>query len=448
MKKNITYLIIIILLFSFSLRSETLLLKSGQKMEGHIVSQDKESVTFKLDDGTVKVLPKATIRKISFAKIPDATTKKEPQVNEEEKKAKEAAELAEKQKKEAAELAEKQKAESEKLKAKEEKAKKREQELSASKRHYLEASFGAGSGKEQTELRPFYQTIQYAGLLFGGSGQAEILLDPYKSTNSSSTTRLKYAWNRFTVELRGTEAKGNIDVSGIQTLAFGTGGGSSSSGERAANLIVGDANTKFQKVSSRIGFTPYPHPVLDVQILGGVERIWSKTSQEVDSFGQTTASGINPSRISFREYSQTHKGISYGIGFEFRFLERYTFQGQLLHLTMSSPSSLQNYEYRTDSSTSTIRLNSIGLDYWWKSTGTEVNLKLSARVVGNFSVFAEGSNMTLKNTLQTGYITDNEGGSEQIGLKIFGPRILIPMLYDSKTVLTYFQIGGNYRFDF
>ncbi|TGL74448.1 LA_0442/LA_0875 N-terminal domain-containing protein [Leptospira yasudae] len=451
MKKIISYLIIIILLFSFSLQSETLLLKSGQKMEGHIVSQDKESVTFKLDDGTVKVLPKSTIRKISFAKIPDATTKKEPQVNEEEKKAKEAAELAEKQKKEAAELAEKQKAESEKQKAKEEKTKKRELELSASKRHYLEASFGAGSGKEQTELRPFYQTISYAGLLFSSSGQAEILMDPFTTTNKSSTTRLKYAWNRFTVELRGTEAKGNIDVTGFQTLSFGTGGGSSSSGERTANLLVGDANTKFQKVSSRFGFTPYPHPVLDLQILGGVERIWSKTSQEVDSFGQTTASGINPSRISFREYSQAQKGISYGIGFEFKFFERYTFQGQLLHLSMSSPSHLQNYEYRTDpssSSSSAPRLNQTGLDYWWKSTGTEVNLKLSARIVGNFSLFAEASNMTLKNKLQTGYITDNEGGGDQIGLKIFGPRILIPMLYDSKTILTYFQIGGNYRFDF
>lgn len=239
-------------------------------------------------------------------------------------------------------------------------------------------------------------------------------------------------------------------MNGFQTLSFGTGGsGSGSSGERAVNAIFGEANTKFQKVSSRFGFTPYPHPVLDLQILGGIERIWTKTDQEVDSLGQKTASGINPNRISFREYSSYHKGYSLGVGFEWKFLKRFTFQGQILHLNMSSPSSLKNYEYRIDGSNGALRLNQTGLDYWWKSTGTEVNLRLSANVKGNWSLFVETSNMTLKNTLQTGYITEDSGGNQdQLGLKIFGPKILIPMLNESKTILTYVQFGVNHRFDF
>ncbi|EMN49080.1 hypothetical protein LEP1GSC088_3441 [Leptospira interrogans str. L1207] len=56
--------------------------------------------------------------------------------------------------------------------------------------------------------------------------------------------------------------------------------------------------------------------------------------------------------------------------------------------------------------------------------------------------------MNLKNTLQTGYITENEGDPDQLALKIFGPKILIPMLYESKTILTYVQVGVNYRLDF
>lgn len=60
----------------------------------------------------------------------------------------------------------------------------------------------------------------------------------------------------------------------------------------------------------------------------------------------------------------------------------------------------------------------------------------------------ETSNMNLKNTLQTGYITENEGDPDQLALKIFGPKILIPMLYESKTILTYVQVGVNYRLDF
>lgn len=114
---------------------------------------------------------------------------------------------------------------------------------------------------------------------------------------------------------------------------------------------------------------------------------------------------------------------------------------------MASPSSFKNYEYRVDGSNAIFRINQVGLDYWWKSTGTEINLKLSAKVKGNWSVFVETSNMTLKNTLQTGYISDNDANQEQIGLKIFGPKILIPMLYESKTILTYIQLGVNYRLD-
>ncbi|PJZ57635.1 LA_0442/LA_0875 N-terminal domain-containing protein [Leptospira barantonii] len=452
MKQIISYFILLLCVCVFSvssLRSETILLKSGEKLDGNIVGQDKETVTFKLTDGTTKVYQKSQIKKISFAKITEPTSKKEEaqkiEKEEAEKKKKEESELAEKQKAES----EKRKLDEDKLKAKEEKAKKREQELVNSKRHYLEASFGVGSGNEQTELRPFYQTIQYAGLLFSSSGQAEILTNPYKTPNSSSTTRIKYAWNRFTFELRGTEAKGTIDPTGFQTLSYGSSGGSGgSSGDRAVNILMGDAHTKFQKVSSRVGFTPYPHPVLDLQVVGGVERIWTRTSEEVDSFGGVTATGINPTRISFREYTSTFRGGSFGIGFEFKFLERFTLQGQILRISGNTPSSSKNYEYKTDNSIGTTALNTTGLDYWWTSKGTEVNLKLSAKVYNNLSLFAEASNMTLKNTLQTGYISDNDSNPDQIGLKVFGPRILIPILLDSKTILTYFQVGANYRFDF
>nr|WP_061231127.1 hypothetical protein [Leptospira weilii] len=433
MKKTISYSIFVFLLSSVSLRSEVLLLKSGKQVEGNIISQDKETVTFKLTDGTTKVFQKTIIRKISFTKIVEPISKKEEiqKHKEEGQRKREATELAETQK------------------SKEKSVEERERELINSKRHYLEVSFGIGNGTEQSELRPFYQTIQYAGLAFSSSGQAEILTNPYKTPNNGSTTRIQYAWNRFTFELRGTEAKHNIDVSGFQTLAFGTGGsGSSSSGERATNAIFGNANTKFQKISSRVGFTPYPHPILDLQILGGVERIWTNTSQEVDSLGPSTESGVNPNRISFREYSSHHKGYSFGIGFEWKFLKQFVFQGQILHLDMASPSSFKNYEYRIGDSNTPFRLNQVGLDYWWKSTGTEINLKFSTKIKGNWSVFVETSNMILKNTLQTGYITDNEGNQEQIGLKIFGPKILIPMLYESKTVLSYVQLGVNYRFDF
>ncbi|WP_420805471.1 LA_0442/LA_0875 N-terminal domain-containing protein [Leptospira weilii] len=429
MKKIISYSILVFLLTSASLGSETLLLKSGKKVEGRIVDQDKETVTFKLADGTTKVFQKSNIRKISFSKIAENPPKKEETQKNKEIEKKKSAELALNQK------------------SKLEKEKKRERELIDSKRHFLEVSFGIGNGTEQSELRPFFQTIQYAGLAFSSSGQAEILTNPYKTPNNGSTTRIRYAWNRFTFELRGTQAKHNFDVNGFQTLAFGTDG--SGSGERAVNAIFGEASSKFQKVSSRIGFTPYPHPVLDLQILGGIERIWTKTDQEVDSLGPKTASGINPNRISFREYSSHHKGYSFGVGFEWKFLKRFTFQGQILHLNLTSPSSFKNYEYRIDSSNAALRLNQFGLDYWWKSKGTEINLKLSANVKGNWSVFVETSHMTLKNTLQSGYITEDDGGNQdQLGLKIFGPRILIPMLHESKTILTYVQFGVNHRFDF
>ncbi|MBM9578258.1 hypothetical protein JWG45_13960 [Leptospira sp. 201903070] len=441
MKKIISSTLALFLFANLSLLGETILLKSGDKLEGMIVAQDKESVTFKLADGTTKVFPKSAIRKISFGKIVEpSSVSKEPPVSEKEKKIKEEKDLSEKRKQE-----------EEKLKSKEEKLKKRDEQLSKSKRHYLEGSFGVGGGESQTELRPFFQTIQYAGLLFGGGGQTEIQSTPYKSRNNSSTTRLFYAWNRFTFEVRGTEAKGNLDVAGFQTLSFGGGSGSSSATEKTTNLLFGNGTTKFQKVSTRVGFTPYPHPVFDLQVIGGIERIWTKTSQEVDSIGGITSTGINPNRVSYRETSNHFKGYSVGLGFEWKFLERFTLQGQILRLEMQGPSSFRSDEFRSESSVP-VKYNQFGLDYRWKSTGTELNLKLSAKVKGDWSLFVEASNMTLKNTLQSGYITENDGGGNsdpsQILLKVFAPQILIPILLDSKTVLTYVQVGANYRFNF
>lgn len=424
------------------LNAETILLKSGEKLEGHIVSQDKETVRFKLEDGTVKTYPKSSIRKISFAKIPEtneqaanrANSKKEIQTSEAEKK-------------ETQDL-EKQKAESEKLKSAEERTEKREREISDSKRRYFEASLGIGGGENQTELRPFYQTIQYGALFLGGSqSQSEILLTPYRTENTSSTARLYYAWNRFSFELRGTEAKGNLDVLGFQRLNFNNGGGGSQ--ETSNNLILGNGNTKFQKVSSRMGFTPYPHPAVDLQILGGVERIWTKTTEEVYSLGEITPLGNNPNRFSFREYSNPLKGYSYGLAFEFKFLKLFSFQGQILHLEMKGPSSLRNQEFRYEFNRN---FSQTGLDYQWTASGREVNLKFSYKISGNWSLFMEASNLILKNKLQSGYISDGDGGgnsdlSQEIP-KLIGPRILIPVLYESKTSLSYLQIGVNYRFDF
>lgn len=440
MKKIVPLLFPIFLFANLSLHSETILLKSGEKWEGSILAQDKDTVTIKLADGNTKVLSKSVIRKVSFAKKTESSSQKiEPQVSEKDKKIKEEKELAEKQK-----LVE------ENLKAKEDKQKKREEQLSNAKRHYLEGSFGVGNGESQSELRPFFQTIQVAGVLFGG-GQAEMLSTPYKTKNHNATARLFYAWNRFTFEFRGTETKGNLDVGGFQTLSYGGGSGSSSSSDNTANVLLGNGETKFQKVSSRIGFTPYPHPVLDLQILGGVERIWTKTNLEVDSLGGITATGINPNRVSYRDTSNSLKGYSFGIGFEWKFLERFTLQGQILHLDMQGPSSLRSNEFRLDSSP--FRYSQFGLDYQWKSTGTEVNVKFSSKIKGDFSLFLEASNMTLNNKLQSGYITENEGGGgnsdpSEIFLKVYGPQILIPILYDSKTILSYVQVGANYRFNF
>lgn len=440
MKKIINSLFAALLFASLSLRSETIQLMSGEKWEGKILAQDKDSVTVKLSDGNTKVFPKSVIRKVSFGRNTESTTlKKEPQISDKEKKIQEDKELAEKQK-----------LEEEKLKAKEEKQKNREEQLSNTKRHYLEGSFGIGSGESQSELRPFYQSIQYAGLLFSSSGQAELQTTPYKNKNHSGTTRLFYAWNRFTVEIRGTEAKGNFDVSGIQTLSYGTGSSSSSTPDKTANILLGNGENKFQKVSTRVGFTPYPHPVFDLQILGGVERIWTKTTQEVDSVGGLTATGMNPNRVSYRETSHPLKGYSIGIGYEWKFWDRFTLQGQILHLDMQGPSSFRSNEFRLE--TTFFKLNQFGLDYQWKSTGTEVNVKLSTKIKGDLSLFVEASNMTLNNKLQSGYITENESGGNsdpsQILAKVFAPQILIPILLDSKTVLTYVQVGANYRFNF
>lgn len=426
----------VFLIFNLSLLSETILLKSGEKWEGSILAQDKDSVTIKLVDGNRKVLSKSVIQKISFGKKSESTSlKKEPQVSEDQKKIQEEKLFAEKQKQE-----------DEIRKAKEEQQKKREEQLSYAKRHYLEGSLGVGSGESQAELRPFFQTIQYAGLIFGSGGQAELHSNPYKSKNHSGTARLFYAWDRFTLEIRGTEAKGNFDVSGFQTLSYGSGNNSSSS--ITTNTLLGNSETKFQKVSSRIGFTPYPHPVFDFQIVGGVERIWTKTTQKVDSVGEITATGMNPNRTSFRETNHPLKGYSIGIGYEWKFLERFTLQGQILHLDMQGPSSFRSNEFRMDGS----RYSQNGLDYQWKSTGTEVNVKFSTKIKGDFSLFIEASNMTLNNKLKSGYITENEGEGNsdpsQILLKSYGPQILIPIFYDSKTILSYVQVGANYRFNF
>lgn len=440
MKKIIPLWFAALLFANFSLRSETIFLKSGEKLEGSVLAQDKDSVTIKLANGNTKVFPKSAVQKVSYGKEPDsATLKKEALISEKEKKIKEEKELAEKQKRE-----------EENLKTKEEKQKKREEQLSHSKRHYLEGSFGVGSGESQSELRPFFQTIQIAGLLFSSGGQAELLSTPYKSKNQSATTRLFYAWDRFTFEVRGTEAKGKLDTGGFQTLAYGSGGGSSFTTEKTANVLLGNGDTKFQKLSSRIGFTPYPHPVLDLQILGGLERIWTKSNQEVDSLGAITSTGINPNRVSYRETTNSFKGYSVGIGFEWKFLERFALQGQILHLDLQGPSSFRSNEFRLD--TTPFRYNHYGLDYQWKSTGTEVNVKFTTKIKGDFSLFVEASNMTLNNKLQSGYLTENEEGGNsdpaQILLKVYGPQILIPMFYDSKTILSYVQVGANYRFNF
>lgn len=76
MKKFISYWIIIFLTVTVSLKSETVLLKSGKKIEGNILNQDKETVTFRLSDGTTKVFQKSSIQKISFSKITEPISKK------------------------------------------------------------------------------------------------------------------------------------------------------------------------------------------------------------------------------------------------------------------------------------------------------------------------------------------------------------------------------------
>ncbi|TGK84664.1 hypothetical protein EHQ24_06645 [Leptospira noumeaensis] len=441
MKKVINLLFLVILFTNLSLRSETIQLKSGEKWEGSVLAQDKDSVTMKLTDGSIKVFSKSVVRKVSFGKKSESSSLKiETQISEKEKKRKEEKELVEKQKQE-----------EEDLKAKETDQKNREEQLSNAKRHYLEGSLGVGSGESQSELRPFFQSIQYAGLLFSSSGQAEVQTTPYKNKNHSGTTRLFYAWDRFTFEIRGTEAKGKFDSSGFQTLSYGSGGGSSSStSDKSTNVLMGNGETKFQKVSTRIGFTPYPHPVLDLQILGGVERIWTKSNQEVDSLGGITATGINPNRVSYRDTSNPLRGYSVGIGYEWKFLERFSLQGQILYLDMQGPSSFRTNEFSFEATP--FKLRQFGLDYQWKSTGTEINMKLSTKIKGDLSLFIEASNMTLNNKLQSGYITENDGGGNsdpsQILAKVFAPQILIPILLDSKTILTYVQVGANYRFNF
>lgn len=81
-----------------------------------------------------------------------------------------------------------------------------------------------------------------------------------------------------------------------------------------------------------------------------------------------------------------------------------------------------------------------------------MNVKFTTRVQGDFSLFVEASNMTLNNKLQSGYITESDSGGDsdpaQILLRVYGPQKLIPMLYDSKTILSYVQVGANYRFHF
>lgn len=440
MKQYLVLISAVYLIANASLFSETILFKSGEKVEGSVLSQDKDSVTIKLADGYTKVYPKSLIQKVFYGRKSESTTlKKEPQISEKEKKLKEEKELALKQKQE-----------EENLKVKETNQKKREEQLANAKRHYLEGSLGLGSGESQSELRPFFQTIQYAGLLFSGSGQAELQSTPYKTKNQTATVRLFYAWDRFTIEVRGTGAKGNLDIGGVQTLAFGSGGGSSSTSDKTTNVLFGNGDTKFQKLSTRVGFSPYPHPVLDLQILGGLERIWTKSIHEVDSLGEMTATGMNPNRISYRNTTSSLKGYSLGIGFEWKFLERFSLQGQVLYLDMQGPSSLRSNEFRIDSTS--FRYGQNGLDYQWKSTGTEVNVKFTSKIKDDFSVFVEASNMTLNNKLQSGYITENDGQGNsdpsQILLSFYGPKILIPMLYDSKTSLSYIQVGANYRFNF
>lgn len=86
MKKFISYWIIIFLTVTVSLKSETVLLKSGKKIEGNILNQDKETVTFRLSDGTTKVFQKSSIQKISFSKITEPISKKEETKNKEEEK--------------------------------------------------------------------------------------------------------------------------------------------------------------------------------------------------------------------------------------------------------------------------------------------------------------------------------------------------------------------------
>lgn len=172
MKIMITLLFSVFLFVNLSLRSETILLKSGEKLEGKILAQDKDSVTFKLVDGNTKVFLKSAVRKVSYAKGPDSSSlKKNLRFWKRKRKSK--------RKKNS----QRNKTGRGNLKAKEEKQNKREEQLAKAKRHYLEGSFGVGGGESQSELRPFFQAIQYAGLLFSSGGQAELQSTPYKSYN-------------------------------------------------------------------------------------------------------------------------------------------------------------------------------------------------------------------------------------------------------------------------
>lgn len=69
MKKFISYSIIVFLTTTVSLKSETVLLKSGERIEGNILNQDKETVTFRLSNGTTKVFQKSKIQKYLFQKL-------------------------------------------------------------------------------------------------------------------------------------------------------------------------------------------------------------------------------------------------------------------------------------------------------------------------------------------------------------------------------------------
>ncbi len=186
MYKKILYVLILLIGFSKGIRSEIVILKSGERIEGKIINQSRTKIELQKEDGTKLVIDKDNIEKIQFG--PTQREIEEKKRKEEEQHRKEEERLRQEEERRRIEEELRRQEEEERLKKQEERRLSKIQKEPLEKRHGLEIGFGVGPAYIVPSLFKVYDlffTIFERGFFFSDNEVVEkdILRYDYNSEN-------------------------------------------------------------------------------------------------------------------------------------------------------------------------------------------------------------------------------------------------------------------------